>query len=85
MVLSKTASEPLKTGALVVKVCHTLHPVFDDPNLISFGGLPAVMGLAEHVGLHELVAEHVSVPGSPGANTPAKVASVVAGMIALSL
>ena len=31
------------TGALVMRVCHTMDPVSDDPNLIGFGGLPAVM------------------------------------------
>ena len=47
MVFAKTPFPPW-TGALVVRVCHTLEPVFDDPNLIAFGGLPAVMSLAEH-------------------------------------
>ena len=46
-----------------MRVCHTIQPVFDDPNLVAFGGLPAVMGLAEQAGLHELVAQHVTVPG----------------------
>src|SRR5665647_3126705 len=40
------------------------------------------MALAERVGLAGLVAEHVSVPGSPGANAVGKVAAVVAGMVA---
>ena len=55
------------TGALVVRVCHTLDPVFDDPNLIAFGGLPAVMALAEQAGLHDLVDAHVTVttPSAP--------------------
>ena len=30
------------TGALVVRVCHTIQPVFDDPNLVAFGGLPGL-------------------------------------------
>ena len=30
-----------------MRVCHTIQPVFDDPNLVAFGGLPAVMRLAE--------------------------------------
>jgi len=65
-----------------VRVCHTLEPVFDDPNLIAFGGLPAVMTLAERVGLHDLVEEHVTVPGPAGANASVKVSAIVAGMIA---
>lgn len=55
---------------------------FDDPNLVSTAGLVPVMALAERVGLAGLVAEHVSVPGSPGANAVGKVAAVVAGMVA---
>src|SRR5665647_3100893 len=51
------------TGGFVVRVCHIIEPVFDDPNLVAFGGLPAVMGLGEQAGLHELVAQHVTVPG----------------------
>src|SRR5659263_455426 len=69
------------TGALVMRVCHTMDPVFDDPNLIGFGGLPAVMSLAERAGLHDLVDQHVTVPGSAGANAAVKVAGMVAGMV----
>src|SRR5664280_2295906 len=70
------------TGALVVRVCHTIQPVFDDPNLVAFGGLPAVMRLAEQAGLHDLVEEHVTVPGSAGSNAAVKVPALVAGMVA---
>lgn len=31
-----------------MQACHTIKPIFDDPNLVAFGGLPAVMRLAEH-------------------------------------
>jgi Transposase DDE domain group 1 len=65
-----------------VRVCHTLAPVFDDPNLISLGGLPAVMQLAEQAGLHQLAGEHVRVPGTAGSNVGVKVPALVAGMIA---
>ncbi len=64
-----------------MRVCHSLEPVFDDPNLIAYGGLPAVMGLAEQAGLYDLVAEHVTVPGTAGANTPAKVSAIIAGLV----
>src|SRR5664279_2314490 len=70
------------TGALVVRVCHTIQPVFDDPNLIAFGGLPAVMRIAEQAGLYELVAQHLTVPGAAGANATIKVPALVAGMVA---
>src|SRR5674476_436605 len=70
------------TGAFVVRVCHIIEPVFDDTNLVAFGGLPAVMGLGEQAGLHELVEQHVTVPGSAGSNAAVKVAGLVAGMVA---
>jgi len=65
-----------------VRVCHTFQPVFDDPNLVAFGGLPAVMQLAEQAGLHELVEQHVTVPGTAGSNATIKVSALVAGMVA---
>src|SRR3954451_14743433 len=65
-----------------MRVFHKLTAVFDDPNLIAVAGLAPVMALAERPGLHELVAEHVTVPGSAGANAAVKVAAVVAGMVA---
>jgi hypothetical protein len=65
-----------------VRVCHTIRPVFDDPNLVAFGGLPAVMALAEQAGLHELVERHVTVPGTTGSNAAIKVSALVAGMVA---
>ncbi len=65
-----------------MRVCHTFQPVFDDPNLVAFGGLPAVMRLAEQAGLHDLVAQHVTVPGTAGANAPTKVSALIAGMVA---
>ena len=65
-----------------MRVCHTIQPVFDDPNLIAFGGLPAVMRIAEQAGLYELVAQHLTVPGTAGANPTIKVPALVAGMVA---
>ena len=64
-----------------MRVSHKVTAVFDDPNLISVGGLAPVMALAERAGLHELVTEHVTVPGSAGANAAVKVPAVVAGMV----
>ncbi len=40
--------------------------VFDDPNLVSHGGLVPVMALAERTGLPELLAEHVRRAASAG-------------------
>src|SRR5512133_206326 len=55
---------------------------FDDPNLVSCAGLVPVMRLAQDSGLPDLVAEHLTVSGPLGANTPLKIGCVVAGMIA---
>jgi hypothetical protein len=65
-----------------VRVCHNLSADFDDPNLIASAGLVPVMALAQKAGLAGLVADHVKVPGSPGANADLKVATLVAGMVA---
>ncbi len=56
--------------------------VFDDPNLVSHGGLVPVMALAERAGLPELLAEHVRPGGGCGVNAPLKVGCLVAGMAA---
>ena len=65
-----------------MRVCHNVSAVFDDPNLIGTAGLVPVLGLAEKAGLPDLVAEHVTVAGSAGANADLKIGSLVAGMIA---
>ena len=65
-----------------MRVCHNLSADFDDPNLIASAGLVPVLALAQKAGLPDLVADHVSVPGSPGANAHLKVATLVAGMVA---
>ena len=56
--------------------------VFDDPNLVSHGGLVPVMALAERTGLPELLAEHVRPGGECGVNAHLKVGCLVAGMAA---
>ena len=62
-----------------MKACHSVSPVFDDPNLVSAAGLVPVLQLGERAGLDGLLVEHLSVP-SP--NAVAKSRSVVAGMLA---
>ena len=54
---------------------------FDDPNLVSHGGLVPVMALAER-GLPGLLAQHVRPGGECGVNAPLKVGCLVAGMAA---
>jgi hypothetical protein len=56
--------------------------VFDDPNLVSHGGLVPVAALAERAGLPELLAEHVRPGGACGVNAPLKAGCLVAGMAA---
>lgn len=66
----------LRYGAPVTAV------TFDDPNLVSCAGLVPVMRLAEQAGLHDAVADRVSLPTDKGANPAGKVATIVAGMLA---
>src|ERR1700684_801466 len=68
-----------------VRLSHTparTSAVFDDPNLVSHGGVVPVMALAERAGLPELLAEHVRPGGECGVNAAAKVGCMVAGMAA---
>jgi hypothetical protein len=58
---------------------------FDDPNLVADAGLVQVVALAEAVGLAGLVTDRVKITDSPnaaGANSGAKVMTLVAGMAA---
>lgn len=54
---------------------------FDDPNLVSCGGLVPVMRLAQRCDLAGQVGEHVRVSDPVGANAALKVPAIVAGMI----
>ena len=68
-----------------MRLSHTLgrtSAAFDDPNLVSSGGLVPVLALAESAGLRDLADEHLSVPTDKGANAGLKVASLVGGMVA---
>ena len=56
--------------------------VFDDPNLVSSGGLVPVLALADAADLRGLADRHLSVPTDKGANAGLKVASLIAGMVA---
>src|SRR5215210_5990201 len=67
-----------------VKLSHTLcatSVAFDDPNLVSAGGLVPVLALAESAGLRDLADEHLTIPTDKGANAGLKVASLVGGMV----
>lgn len=68
-----------------MQLSHTLgrtSVAFDDPNLVSAGGLVPVLALADAAGLRDLADEHLSVPTDKGANAGLKVASLVGGMVA---
>lgn len=55
---------------------------FDDPNLVSTSGLVPIMRLADEAGLSTLTQDRLSVPTDKGANAGAKIATLVAGMVA---
>jgi Transposase DDE domain group 1 len=55
---------------------------FDDPNLVSCGGLAAVWALATRCGLATLLTERLRIAAKGGANATAKVLALVAGMVA---
>jgi hypothetical protein len=68
-----------------MRLSHTLgrtSVAFDDPNLVSVGGLLPVVALADSAGLRDLADEHLTVPTDKGANAGLKVTSLVAGMVA---
>ena len=56
--------------------------VFDESNLVSAAGLVPLLALAERCGLQDLADRYLTVPTDKGAHAGAKVASLVAGMIA---
>ena len=65
-----------------MRVLHSVSAVFDDPNLVSAAGLVPALAMARRAGLNELAGRYLSVPGGAGAAAGAKVACLVAGMLA---
>jgi hypothetical protein len=59
-----------------------LSATFDDPNLVSVGGLAPVVALAESCRLGDLVGEKLTLKAKGGVNAPLKVPALVAGMVA---
>ncbi len=55
---------------------------FDDPNLVSHAGLLPAASWWQRLGMPGVVARGLRLPGSVGANSDAKVATVVMGMLA---
>jgi hypothetical protein len=60
----------------------SLSAAFDEPGLVSAGGLVPVLALADRVGLRALVDQQLTVPTDKGAHGGAKVSALVAGMVA---
>jgi hypothetical protein len=65
-----------------MRVSHDVSHSFDDPNLVSCGGLVPAVGLAQRCGLHDLAADRLTLRGEGSANAPLKVGALVAGMVA---
>ncbi len=55
---------------------------FDDPNLVSHAGLLQAASLWQRLGMPGVIARGLRLPGSVGANSDAKVATVIMGMLA---
>ncbi|RFU18759.1 IS1380 family transposase [Geodermatophilus marinus] len=55
---------------------------FDDPNLVSVGGLAPVAALAQSCRLADLVADKLTLKATGGVNAQVKVPALVAGMVA---
>src|SRR4051812_49537094 len=55
---------------------------FDDPNLVSVGGLVPIVALAQSCRLGDLVAEKLTLKATGGGNARLKVSALVAGMVA---
>ncbi|GAA0976628.1 hypothetical protein GCM10009555_036460 [Acrocarpospora macrocephala] len=58
------------------------HAISNEEHVIAYAGLEPVMRLAERCGLAALVAGHVAIADPLGMNAPAKIGSIVAGMVA---
>jgi hypothetical protein len=59
-----------------------LSATFDDPNLVSVGGLAPVVALAQDCRLGELVADKLTLKTAGGVNAALKVPALIAGMVA---
>ena len=59
-----------------------VHAGFDEPNLVSCGGLAPVLALAERAGLYDLVEDRCTLSGPGASGAELKVTALVAGMVA---
>jgi hypothetical protein len=82
--LSKVTSITQK-GIRWMRLSHgpsALSATFDDPNLVSVGGLAPVVALAQDCRLGDLVGEKLTLKAKGGVNAQLKVPALVAGMVA---
>ncbi len=63
-----------------MQASHSASAVSDDPSLVSVAGLVPDLGLARRADLHDLAAEHLSVPARSALGR--QVTALVAGMVA---
>ena len=59
-----------------------LSATFDDPNLVSAGGLTPVVALAQSCRLGDLIPDKLTLKATGGVNAALKVPALVAGMVA---
>jgi Transposase DDE domain group 1 len=84
MWLATVTSNPTQKGIRWMRLSHVRRAIdarFDDPNLVSCGGLAAVLALAARCGLATLLTQRLRIAAKGGANATAKVLALVAGMI----
>jgi hypothetical protein len=84
-VACRRSHQSTQKGIRWVRLSHgssALSATFDDPNLVSVGGLAPVAALAADCRLGELVGEKLTLKARGGVNAQLKVSALVAGMVA---
>ena len=85
MWLAPVTFDLLRRSIRGIQISHTLShvpAVFDDPNLVSCGGLTPVVALAQRCGLAELVADKLTLTAKGSANAHLEIPALIAGMVA---
>jgi hypothetical protein len=86
MVLTKATELPSQKGTLSMRSSHSLDALavqFDDDNTVADSGLLLPATLAQHLGLKDLLYEHVSLGSAPGrANVGDKAMTSISSLIA---
>src|SRR3954466_14460698 len=85
MWLCRRSRRSTQEGIRWMRLSHgssALSATFDDPNLVSAGGLAPVVALAQDCRLGELVADKLTLKATGGVNAQVKIPVMVAGMVA---